>query len=68
MMTTGGWVFISLFWGFVIIVTGWCFKLVLLEKPKDGEASGGGGEASGGGDDQREKPWAPPDADEEEHP
>lgn len=57
MMTTGGWVFLSLFWGFVIIVTGSCFKLVLFEKT--------GGAEPAGDAEQRSKPWAPPDADGE---
>jgi hypothetical protein len=35
MMTTAGWAFMALFWGFIFVFTGWCFKLVLFEKTSD---------------------------------
>jgi hypothetical protein len=37
MMTAAGWTFMALFWGFILVFTAWCFKLVLGEKASFGD-------------------------------
>ncbi len=39
MMTAAGWIFMALFWGFILIVTVWCFWIVLFEKQGFGDAN-----------------------------
>ncbi len=45
-MTVAGWIFMALFWGFILVTTGWCFRIVLFEKSgfgKDDEEGPGEG-------------------------